>query len=88
MKIKKGFIKRSVGGTEVVVPVGEASAHFNAMITLNGSGSFLWSMLEQGASEQELLKGMLDKYDVGEETALRDIHAFLEKARSAGVLDE
>ncbi len=88
MKIKEGFIKRTVGGSDVVVAVGEASVAFNAMISLNGSASLLWSLLENGATEEQLLAAILEKYDVDEATAKRDISAFLDKMRSSGCLDE
>lgn len=86
MKIKEGFVKKSVGGVEVVVATGEASADFNAMITLNGSGAFLWSLLENETTEDALLAAMLEKYDVDEATAKRDISAFIKKAKDAGVV--
>ena len=38
MKIKSGLILRSVGGENVVVPVGEMSKKFHGMITLNETG--------------------------------------------------
>ena len=38
MKIKDGFILRSVSDAYVVVPLGEAAKTFNGMITLNETG--------------------------------------------------
>lgn len=87
MKIKNGFIMRSVNNVNVVVPVGEA-AGFSAMITLNGTAAFLWSLLENDTDEQALVSALLEKYDIDENTAKRDITAFLEKVRSAGILEE
>lgn len=88
MKIKDGFIKRKVGDTEIVVAVGERAAEFKAMISLNGSASFIWDLLEKGTSEEALVSAMLEKYDIGKDIAERDVRAFLEKARSVGLLDE
>lgn len=88
MKIKEGFMKRKVGGTEIVVAVGEKASEFKAMISLNGSGSFLWDLLEKGTDEPSLVAAMLEKYDISEDIAKKDVHAFLEKARSVGLLDE
>ena len=45
MKIKEGFVRRNVGGSDVVVAVGKASVEFNAMINLNSTGAFIWSLL-------------------------------------------
>ena len=47
MKIKSGFAKRNIAGSEIVVPVGENASRFNGMITLNETGSFFWDCLSQ-----------------------------------------
>lgn len=88
MKIKPGFMLREVAGYSVVVAVGADTMDFSGMINLNGSGTFLWKLLEKGASEDELLSAMLSEYDVDEETAGRDIAAFVNKVREADMLDE
>ncbi len=88
MKIKHGFVKKKVGDVDVVVAVGDRSVGFNALITLNTSASFLWDLLVSGATKEELLAAMLEKYDIDEATAKADIIAFLKKANDAGVLDD
>ena len=45
MKIKKGFVKRNIAGSEIVVTVGKTAAEFNGMITLNESGAFFWDCM-------------------------------------------
>ena len=54
MKIKEGFVLRTIAGSNIVVPVGAASIDFNGMITLNDSGAFLWKELEQGGDADSL----------------------------------
>ena len=88
MKIKEGFVRRSIGGSDVVVAVGKASVGFNAMINLNSTGSLIWSHLENGASEEDIVSAMLEKYDITKDVAERDVRAFLDKARDAGVIEE
>lgn len=88
MKTKKGFMLRSVGGRHVVVAVGKASEEFNGLITLNDSGAFLWELLSQGIEYEDLLKKMLETYDVTEMTAKAGLDRFLENVRGAGLIDE
>ena len=87
MKIKEGFIRKNIGGNEVVVAVGKASLEFNAMINLNSTASLLWSYLEKGTTEEELVAALVEKYEIDEVTAKRDVDAFLLKARSAGIIE-
>lgn len=88
MKTKKGFMLRSVGGRHVVVAVGKASEEFNGLITLNDSGAFLWELLSKGIEYDDLLKKMLETYDVTEMTAKAGLDRFLETVRGAGLIDE
>lgn len=78
---------REVAGTCVVVPTGKASIDFSGMITLNGSGAFLWKQLSADKSEQELLSAMLEEYDIDVVTARADIAEFLKKLKAAGLIE-
>lgn len=88
MKTKKGFMLRSVANRHVVVAVGQASVDFNGLITLNDTGAFIWKKLSDGCTYDELLKAILETYDVDEATAKDGINSFLETARSADLIEE
>ena len=88
MKIKHGFILRSVGGNRMVVATGEKSRQFGGMIRLNESGSFLWERLTEETDRDLLIAALLEEYDVDENTARADVDRFLNTLRKAGVLDE
>lgn len=87
MKIKSGYIMREVAQNHVVVPTGEAALDFSGLITLNETGAFLWKLLEADTTESELLKGLLEEYDIDETTAQEDISEFLVKLRAADLLE-
>ena len=87
MKIKKDFILRQVADSYVVVPVGKLSLDFNGIINLNGTGAFLFGLLQEGAEREELIEKLLDEYDVTPEKAASDIDIFLQKVKDADVLE-
>lgn len=87
MKIKKGFVVRTVAGESVVVAVGEASKSFKGYIKLNDSGRTLWDRLAEGADQEELLSAILSEYKVDEQTAKADIERFVETLKGAGILE-
>ena len=87
MKIKQGYILREVAGNYIVVAVGEAVKNFNGIINLNETGAFLWKQLQEGATEEQLQKAMLEEYDVQEDVAQKDIKAFIDKLNEKGLLD-
>lgn len=89
MKIKDGFILRSVSDAYVVVPLGEAAKTFNGMITLNETGAFLWKKLsESDVDEKSLVDSLLNEYDVSRELAQKDVSAFVARLRDAQLLNE
>lgn len=89
MKIKSGFILRSIAGCKVVVSVGNRTLDFNGIINLNDTGAFLWERLEKGATEDELVSAVLENYDeVDEPMARESVREFVGTIREAGCLDD
>ena len=88
MKVKKGFIVRQIAGQNVAVPVGATSKDFHGMIKLNETGLLIWKCLENDITEDAIALAILEKYDVSEELAKEDVHAFVEVLRNAGILEE
>ena len=61
----------------------------NAAVALNKTGVYLWNRLKEGATEAEMIRGLLETYDgVTEEKAVADVAAFLEELRSRSLLSE
>lgn len=88
MKISKQFLLRNVAGRNVIVPVGSAVLDFNAMITVNETGAFLFSLLQENdMTEEQLVDAITAEYDVSKEKATEDIKAFCEKIVAAGITE-
>ena len=85
MKIKDGFILRQVAGKMVALPT-EGDIDLNTMITLNGTGAFLWERLQQETDEDTLVTALLAEYDVDEKTARASVQRFVGKLRDNGFL--
>ena len=85
MKLKPGFILRTVAGQVVVLPSGD-ELDLNMMITLNDTGKFLWERLETGAEVEELVSALLAEYDVDEATARAGVERFIAKLNENGFL--
>jgi len=85
-KIKKGFLLRRMGGSAVVVAVGETAKAFKGVIKLNEVGAFLWELLTVGATNEQLLAEVTSHYDVEEEQAKIHIERFLQQLKEGDVL--
>ena len=89
MKIKSGFAKRSIAGTNIVVPVGDKSKEFNGMITLNDSAAFFWDCFnERDISVDEAVEMVIDEYDIDEKTAKKDIEDFVAMLKKNDLIDK
>ena len=87
MKIEKEFVLREIAGEYVIIPTGTTVLEFNGLATINEVGVFLWKLLEEGATEKQLISKTLAEYDVDEETARTDIREFLERLVENKVID-
>lgn len=86
MKIKKELVKRDIAGDTILVPVGKTVYDSNGLFILNKLGSFLWDRLEAAENEEELLHAVLERYEVTEETARKDLNKFLTDLKNLGIL--
>ena len=86
MKIKEGYVLSQVSGTYVVFPTGKAALDLNGMITLNDTGAFIWKLLEQDSTREEILSAVLATYDVEEARAAACVDEFLTKLKEVGCL--
>ena len=86
MKIKKELIKRSIAGETVLVPVGRTVYEANGLFVLNELGDFLWDRLPDAENEEQLLAAILEEYEIDEQTARRDLIAFLDKLKQMEIL--
>ena len=86
MKIKEGFILRKVGIQYVVAATGKASENFHGMMRLNESGAVAFRLLQEGITEEELVRRSVAEYEVTEETVRKDVSRCLAGLKEAEAL--
>ena len=85
MKIKEGFLLRSIAQKIVVVPV-SGDLDLNMMIKLNETGCFLWEQLQSETTVDEVVQAVLRKYDIEEAAARNYVEAFVKDLEKHGFL--
>ena len=88
MKISKEFILREIAGEYILVPVGKTALTFNGLVTVNEVGALIWGMLEKGSAVSTIVNGILDEYDVDEQTATADVLEFISYLKSNNIIDD
>ena len=86
MRSKEGFIKTEIADKTVVIPVGDKTVDFSGIISLNETGAFLWDLLLSDVTRDTLTAALLNEYEIGKDTAEKDIDAFLQALREKDVL--
>ncbi|MBR0247136.1 MAG: PqqD family protein [Bacteroidales bacterium] len=88
MKIKEGFILRTICGEHIVVGEGLAQVNFNKMLSLNESAAYLWKEAEgKEFTQEDLVKLLLDKYEVSQEQAAADVEKLTATWIQEGVVE-
>lgn len=87
MKIKNGFMLRAIAGQWVVVPIGERTIEFNAIITLSDTGAFLWKQMENDVTTDELINRIVNEYDIDYKSANLDTIEFLDQLKVKGLIE-
>ncbi len=88
MRLNENYILKTIAGSPVVVPVGDAVNNINGMITLNGPAEDIWKALEDGKDYDDILALLISEYDAPEELLRKDLTAFLDKLKKYGILEE
>lgn len=86
MRVEKEFVLREIAGDYIIIPTGKTVLEFNGLVTVNEVGVSLWKMLQEEVTFEELVKGILEEYDVDEAVAREDIREFLDKIIESGIL--
>lgn len=85
MKIKKGFILKELDGQTVAIPV---SGNFSGVVKMNQTATFIWKILEKGATEKELVCALTEKYDATLEQAQEAVRKTLTTLKSNGFIED
>ena len=86
MVIKKDLIRRDIAGDTILVPVGKTVYDSNGLFVLNELGAFIWDMLPQAETEEDILSAILKEYEVTPDEAAADLAEFLNKLREMEII--
>ena len=86
MNIKKELIKREIAGDTILVPVGKTVYDSNGLFVLNELGAFIWDLLPNVDTQEEICQAILKEYEVSEEEARKDVAEFMNQLQKLDVI--
>ena len=88
MKIKEGFVLRTICGQNVVSGEGSANVNFSKLVSLNDTAAYLFKAVGQEDFTPERLADLLTKeYDVDRDTALKDAETLCAQWMEIGIAE-
>ena len=87
MKIKSGYLLRTIADTHIVVPIAERVIEFKGMMVLNDVSAKMWEFMQEDKTFDEVVEHILSIFDIDEATARDDIAVMLEQMEASGVLE-
>lgn len=88
MKRNKNFILRKIAGESIIVPTGEATKKFNGLFSPNRVATFVWEHIDEVADTEEMIRLVLEHFDVDEETARTDVEGLIRELILMGFVEE
>ena len=89
MKIKKEFSLKKENGQSIIICDKNINRNFNSTIVLTDTSAYLWDLLKtQNATKEQMLNGLLNKYDISTVLALNNIDIFIKTLKENGIIEE
>lgn len=87
MKLKYNFVTNEVADKIVAVAVGDDLQQFNGFIKMNDIGAYIFNMLKNDVTEDEIVSAMQKDYEDATEEEIREtVGEFVGKLKEADVL--
>ena len=88
MRIKEGFVLRTICGQHVVSGEGTANVNFSKLVSLNESAAYLFKAVgQEDFTAERLADLLLEEYEVDRETALKDAETLCAQWKEIGIAE-
>lgn len=88
MKIDSKYKVRELAGEHVIVMQGAYGADMTRIVALNDSSLYLWEALRGSEfTVDDVVRLLLERYEVDETTARRDAEAWTLRLKECGILE-
>lgn len=88
MKLKYNFVTNVVAGKTVAVAIGEDLSNFNGFIKMDENGAFIFNLLKNDITEDEIIAAVVKEYGVEDNSELREgVNGFIASLVKEGVIE-
>ena len=88
MKLKYNFVTNEVADKIVAVAVGDDMEKFNGFIKMNGVGAYIFNMLKEDVTADDIVTAMQKDYTDASEAEIREnVEGFIAELKKSDVLE-
>lgn len=88
MKLKYNFVTNKVADKIVAVAVGEDAEKFNGFIKMNETGAYIFNMLKNDVTEDEIVASLEKEYEgATKEELLNTVKEFIGRLKESDVME-
>ena len=88
MKAKKGFSIKTLGERCYLTADTSDASKAPCLILLNKTGCLLWELLQKPQTEDSLAEGLSQKFGIGKDEVIDDVHDFIVAATNANLIED
>lgn len=85
MKLNEKFVRYDMNGKAMVIPLGDAD--FHGVVQGNKSVGVIFACLERGATEDEIVQALSERFEGDREQMRADVRDVVAKLKSIGAID-
>lgn len=85
---RDSFIRRTIAGNDVLIPVGGRIADFNGIIELNGTAALIWEHLQKPVTREELTAFLQEECEDAPPQIQEDLDEFLQLLLGHKMIEE
>lgn len=88
MKLKNKYVLRAVADKTVAIAIEKGDEKTDGIITLNETGVFIFSRINDEMDFDSIVDGFLEEYDVTPEEATKAVGDFVEMLKANDLLED
>ena len=88
MKLKAKYILRTVADKTVAIAIEQGNKETDGVITLNETGAFIFTRINNGADFNSIVEDFLKEYELTPAEAEKAVRDFVEYLKNADLLED
>lgn len=84
MLLKNTFIFKEIGEEGMLIPIVGGNVNASKIFNLNETGTFIIKKLMDDVEIEDIIKAMLDEYQVDRKTLEEDLNGFIKELKKRG----